>query len=100
MNLGGANEQQTKLNFAPSKPTIGEHATPQDTAGTSDKDDNNRSKRGRYELENEGRDNNNNNTNEINIDAHLLLVPSATNILPSSGSKNSLLNTQFRPRQH
>ena len=92
---GAANtnvDGQRKLNFAPSRPA-GQHANPQEGAGTSmTNNDDNRSKRGRFELENTESGNNNNNNNEANSSAQHLRIPSATNI-NSSESENSLFNS-------
>ena len=91
---GAANtnvDGQRKLNFAPSRPA-GQHANPQEGAGSSrTNNDDNRSKRGRFELEPTG-GNNNNDNNEANSSAQHLRVPSATDIT-SSESENSLFNS-------
>ena len=86
MNSGGASNtsrRQTSITFTPTK-SKDTHANPQDSAGTSNMNNNERSKCGRFEIELEDEHNNNTGTR--------LQVPMSHNIA-SSDSENSLVNS-------
>ena len=85
MNTGGANGKQTSIRFAPTTKSKDNYANPhpsQDTAGTTNENNNNdrSTKRGRFELE---REDDNTGTR--------LQVPS--NNLTTSESETSLFNS-------